>query len=321
MKTTLKFCLPLLGAVMLTACGGDSSDDNSGPSTVSYSGETGPATISSNNADSLSSSSEDVVVRAIESETASDDLDDFGSIGVSANTTDTDSAREALQAAVLTVIQSELANTVTAATTTINGDCGGTLVLNSSDSRAVFDFNNYCDDGGVINGSLILETSTSGSTTTLVMTYDDVRISEDGETVILTGTMTTRVNQNTGDLIGGEWNYVASVDGESITSNGSYTCSSNFACEYSQNLTGSNGTVYRINDLDVTDWGSYYDVSATFYHPDYGYMELEAENITSCSDGSIGSGEISLSDSSNELTIVFVGCGQEPSITLNGSSL
>ncbi len=53
-----------------------------------------------------------------------------------------------------------------------------------------------------------------------------------------------------------------------------------FNCEFSSDYIGNDGKTYRVSNVVVGgNESSGYNVSATFYHPDFGYLEIAANDI------------------------------------------
>lgn len=321
MNTSIKYVAPMAFAFVLSACGGGSSSSSSGGvEVIEYKGTTTPATLSSSNQGAFAQSSAEVVAKAIAGEDSSDALDNvpFGAVLSDADA----SQRDLAQKAVESVLDEALADLPVAGSQTINGDCGGSAKISGSEESATISYSNYCLGTGydeiIFDGKVIYDYSTSGSIDTTKVEYQNFSIQyEDGESYTLSGTMVSRYNNAEYYMVSSSWNYTIKENGQTGTYAGSMTCNSSYDCEYYDQVKGSDGSIYQVADLDVYDYGSYYSVEATFYHPDYGYVELSANNITLCEDGSVGSGSISLNDGTSTLVVTFNGCGADPVVALN----
>lgn len=324
MKAAMKYGAPVAFAFLLSACGGGSSSSGGGSGsieTIEYSGASTAASLSSSNKDAFASSSEEVVTKAITADSSGDALDNVGFAAVSSKGGSADQAKLAKQA-VDSVLEDVLAGVPVAATQSVAGDCGGSASYSGSESSATIAYSNFCIDvsGGtmVADGTVKYSYSTSGDIETSTVQYSNFSMTYGGETYTMTGTITDRYNMTEYYSEYSSWNYVVTQDGVSSQFSGSMTCTSYYSCEYYDQIKGSDGSVYQVSDLYVYDSGSYYTVEATFYHPEYGYVDLEASNITLCSDGSVASGTISLEDNSGTtITVTFNGCGSSPTVTLN----
>lgn len=310
--------LPILGFAFLTACGGGGSSSSDSADATKYNGSTSGAVISSTNSDGFSESSSDIVTMAIESYEAGDTI---GVLSVSEPTPSNEWVDAVQEMALSMYQQSQNPQALAINNQTVSGQCGGTATLNGSDTAATITYSSYNTCDGTISGVISMTRSTSGANTSVTIRYNNVTVTDYNSVMTLNGTSTVVYNTNSLVDVSGSSNLTISYNGETRQYSGSYTCDSRGYCTYRENLV-SNGEVYQTEDLEVSGNSSTgYDVSATFYDPDYGYVSLEANNVTLCEDG-ISSGTITLSDNSgNTLVIVYSGCGSDPSMTLNGSSL
>lgn len=315
-----------LAFVLLTACGGGgSSSSSSGSSTlVEYDGATTAATISDTNKSALAGSSSEVVTLAIESENSGDSLGNLP-VGIQAQSIDQDVLKKAKEL-VLSIDNAVLAGLPVGAESSVDGTCGGSASLSGDESNMTMVFSNFCinEDGYqmTFNGKANIKTSTNGSVKRLTITYTNFRMSGMGETFTISGTQVTEVNTATELETYSSWNVSVTANGETIRSAGSVTCTAEDVCSFTEQFEAQNGDTYQVKDLSVSgDSSSGYSVSATFYDPDFGYVELTASNIILCADGSIASGSITLTDEAgNVLSVTFNGCGQEATVDLNGAA-
>ncbi len=98
---------------------------------------------------------------------------------------------------------------------------------------------------------------------------------------------------------------------------------SDATCTYHSDFTGFDGRVYRIRNVTVSGDGSGgYTITATVYHPDYGYVTVTtAAPVTfNCSGGFPDSGTLVLSGSGGSTaTVDFIDCNQY-SVTYNSAT-
>jgi len=267
MKSWLAYYVKLLFVAVLTtslmACGGGGGGGGgtavTGPA---YTGSTTPAAVSSTNAEPLGKAATDAAVKSVSSEAATGSplLNSVSTSESSLPTTKLTNLSVKIARQVLAesqdVTKSQTQNSLLAAVITsdqLNQEmmtdvfCGGSITvpdntnMNSDTLDVTMTFNNLCYSEGlssqvVMNGSLrLIETGTS-----VTVIFDNLTIS---------------------------------VDGQSYTLDASSTCdSSGLNCTV--DFEGSDGTVYRMGDLNVNEDVAGFAVSGTFYHPDYGSVTL-----------------------------------------------
>lgn len=98
---------------------------------------------------------------------------------------------------------------------------------------------------------------------------------------------------------------------------------SDATCTYHSDFTGFDGRVYRIKNVTVTGDGTGgYDVTATVYHPDYGYVTVMTTDplFFDCTGGYPSAGTLVLTGSgSSTATVTFDSCSQY-SVTYNSTT-
>jgi len=190
----------------------------------------------------------------------------------------------------------ELGQTPTGAVYDVAGDCGGNAQVNYNEDFSQYrvNYNNYCTSG-----------------------YQNQPYTIDGY-----------LDSFGDDNLEGEWgynfDYTVSYLGETNRYRGTYRCNgNNYAnCSYSSNYEGRNGRSYRTENVNVSQNGNAYNVSARVYDQELGYLDYQASNLTLCEGGyGFSSGSISVTDSSggNVLTITFSGCTSF-TVTFQGSA-
>ena len=330
MNTTHSLTAAVLLSLLLSACGGGGggSSSSAGYEVIRYSGVEGAAEISEENQEALAAGAGEVVALAIDAEGSEDALSDVPiGIQIQDGNTQAEWARQAVER----VLSSGLVDLPVAASSSMEGDCGGSASISGSGSEAnsssVINYNNYCtsfgeDEGNIrFNGKVTVAVATVGERMTTTIRYENFRMTAAGESFSLSGVITTVTDGFV--LTESSWNYTMTVDGVTSSWAGSVECDAADNCEYRSQYEGSDGTVYQVADLDVSEGlDGEYSVEATFYHPDYGYVSLTASDIVLCADGSIGGGRIVLTDDgANTMTIDFNDCGGELVIELDGVAI
>ncbi len=262
-----KLCMVLGSVLLLVACGGGGGGGTS--STLSYSGSTAQATVTSANAD-------DLVLDAYQN----------GAIGGAAagSMTGVTPERgagtprglvlaESLGNAVERMdiaSQAPLNSAMKTATDTADGSCGGSMSYSVS----------YDDQNGDFSGTLSFSS----------FCEDEVKLSGD---VDFSGTM----NPGTGELSSFTMTtdgLTAEMCGDSFTAAGSIGVSrSGTTSTVTMDMKvrdGGTGKVYWAKDYQMTlTSGSTYsevEVSGRFYHPDYGYVDISTTTKLRIQEGS-----------------------------------
>ena len=182
------------------------------------------------------------------------------------------------------VLQSlELLNTPTGADASQICTGGGTASVESVSSATIVTYNN-CNLGGVTaTGTATIVSSSSGDTFTI--TYNNFRMTIDGEETVLNATI---------------------------------TCV-NLECTISSEFTDSSGKSYRVDNSSIAgNDSSGYSISATVYDSEYGDIEFTATAIKfDCSNGFPSSGSISINDGTTTALVTFDSCSSY-TITIDG---
>jgi hypothetical protein len=280
-------------AVGLTACssGGDGGGGG-GNVAPTYNGATAPAAVDATNAEAIGTTATEATAEAINSDTAS-----AGSpFGISV----TESPDLTIENKVAEIVkkladQTQLRDRPIAATFSYTelGDpnfCGGTFsvpdsVANSPTVPSSFTitFNNICFDAPndglnqmIMNGQIQYTSTSSGFTIRYI-------------------------------------NFTVTMDGRTETLNFTMTCDNFGGCSYSSDYVGDDGNTYRLENFSVTGSDSAgYNVSATFYHPEYGSVNVTTTSpvLFNCSpDPQPGSGTLSFAGANGTSgSITFDSC-------------
>ncbi|MAK91073.1 MAG: hypothetical protein CMI08_06220 [Oceanospirillaceae bacterium] len=311
---------------VLTACGGGGggggSSSGSDDDIVEYDGVTTPASFDTDNSSDFASSSSEIVSDLIESDESGADVGNLPTgILAAADSTAVKTVLDITAETVAGFEQSSLSMPV-AVDETVAGSCGGSVNYSGSENDFTITYNDYCEYSMTMNGTVDATSSTSGSTTRTTLRYNNLQYTYEGITETVNGTYVIESDSQSYELSYSSWNLTYTMNGETVRITGSMTCNSNYDCTYYDQFVGSDGTTYQVSDASVSSIDGQYSVEATFYHPEYGSVTLDASNISICSDGSIGSGSIVLTDDDGtELSVTFSGCGNEPTIVLDGVAL
>ncbi len=202
-------------------------------------------------------------------------------------------------------------------------NCGGSVSNSGSEHKLVLEYADYCLNLGegsmIFDGTVVVETNNSGGQETQKITYKNFSLTTNSETSVLNGVVTITWSADQSYATASSWNYTLTVNGERLRWTGSTSCISDGDCTISNHYVGEDGSVYQMTSVDMTQDGSFYELKAEFYHPEFGYVQLHARDIMLCDDDTIGSGTITLRDDNDMiLTITFNGCGAESTLNLAG---
>jgi hypothetical protein len=310
---------------LLTACGGSSdSDSNSlggNGSAITYSGVTTPATITSDNSEALAESGTAVT----KSLTARDNSAQLP-IGITSNTQSAQ-ASETIRNSIKQIRSNKDSSSLPIGITeeeTISGNCGGSATSTYTDTNFSSTFNNFCENGTTINGTI----SGSYTATTDSWTSNNITISVEGSTITFSGSGTCSYTDTA------EVETETCADNIQITENGitnnysfSETCiytvsTGAYDCTETEYLQADNGQTYQVDDSYVSgnNTNGWY-ASGTFYDPAHGSVDFYASNIQYCQNGNIESGTITITDDSdNTLLVTFVSCSEMTISLDNGTA-
>lgn len=297
----------LIGALTagVTACGGGSDSSSYG---VNYQGSTEAGSIN----ETSKASYQDAGVEVVVSYTGTDALGALpGAIETTnvASSDDIEAAKKA-QSLLGDIFKSKQA-VPTGASETDYGSCGGKVTYSGSNSSATATFSNYCDvetEYLTFNGKIDFSFSETSSTEKYVMTYRNFEMSDGEETITFNGRMVTSYNYNT-DEERFAIDATISYDGETVVVSMESICTMG-DCSFNVAMQGSNGLIYKLNDVEEMDG----ELSGTLFEPEYGYVSMEATNLTYCLDQDdsvqLSTGTIMLEDESGAvLEITVDGCG------------
>jgi len=251
--------LCIILTLSLVACGGGGGGGGTSVTGPAYTGSTTPATVSSSNVEPLGKAAADAASQTVSSEAATGSSL-FAVVVESENSIPTaETTRLTVEIArkALAEIQSGTQNSVAG------------MVITSDQLNQEMMSNEFC--GGSI--TVPDNTNFNGSTLDLTMTFNDLCYNDTiNPIVIMNGTMRlietdtsiTVIFSNLSLSVGG---------GQAYTINATSTCDlSGINCTV--DFEGSDGTTYRMGNLDVYEGPSGFDVSGTFYHPDYGSVTM-----------------------------------------------
>jgi hypothetical protein len=261
--------LGLVTVTGVTACGGGGGSGapaGGGGVSISYTGVTTAATITSSNAASISGAAVNGVTTSAESGGA---LIGVVSPGNAVGTTDTNSIVQTVKKLASQVVTPVAGNAaplgLAAGSNVIPGSCGGNVVVTASPSATTVTgtlvYNNYCEAGTVF------VSGTNNFTANVTVNGTGVTI----DSIMITTAPGARLSV-----------YVQRA-----------------------------GLVYWANNLDLTvnSQSSYDDVSvsATYYHPTYGYVTLTTPYLhIMAGDLYPSSGSLLLTDTANRRALISV---------------
>ncbi len=264
MKQLLSLVLTFALVLQLNACGGGGGGSADDSSSLTYSGLTSAAAVDETNAETLAlgayfGQQQGMTVGLMSVETPADSSS-LSAQSISAT------LRRTLRRERL-VPQSSNLSVQTAATqrptTSYAGPCGGRLVSNMEvdtdrlSFKDFFEFQDYCDNGLVINGGASVTgtfLNSAGDLGTVHMSFHSLKVGRDSSSNTLDGQL--------------QINFASAQYAETLTMN---------------MLLGDDGTgqVFRYeNFFSGLNYGSGYveeTVSGRYYHPDFGYVNLETE--------------------------------------------
>lgn len=317
-----KAFLPLaFSSLMLAGCGGGSSSSDS-VERIDYSGTNSAAVLTNGNAETFAASSSEILASRVKYN--SDDLDIPIGIQVSgaADSAAVDSAIEALTSTVQSVSVTDSSLPVGVSfSESINGSCGGSMKVSGSgdenNASGTITFNNYCEDGAIINGKISVDARTTATQEIENLKFSSLTVRRGSETITMSGYIES---QEARDSSGASVFYIsvkANYNGREAMVAGREVCTSYGNCTESDYIKSAAGDVYRLDDFSVYQDGNLLDVNGEFYHPTLGFVGINGNDLAVC-DGSFSSGTIVLRDATQVLTIEFSSCGQ---YTTNLSSL
>jgi hypothetical protein len=177
--------------------------------------------------------------------------------------------------------------------------------------NAVVDYSSFCDGGGTATLVWPDQQQESGTGS---FTYTECMVA--GFTINGTAIFTWTNNFE-------QFTYVFDLtysDGTNTYElNGAMECTA-AGCSYFEDFS-SNGVDYRVSDVSVTGNNETgYDIAATVYVGDLGYVTMTAEDIVICDNGNIQSGTVYVTDSSDTvvLQIDFPGDCVTMTVTYDG---
>ncbi len=247
------FALIML-CLLFIACGG-SGDSGSSSGGSSYSGSTDRAVITSENSGTL-------INESFQGAMTSDSMMPFASLTPESQQSAKGSGPLGLQSAFSTslaqavdasggVISGQRATT-SSATSTINGDCGGTATYTISADQSTGVFSGRFSYSGFCNGGITL----SGSAT-FTGRYDSAAKTFDYFTFTFSNLTTT-------------------AEGQTSSISGSLECdfTGTDIVITADLVVASSGQICWLNDYTIQIIGNEMEISGRFYHPVYGYIDF-----------------------------------------------
>ena len=270
------FCGMLGVTALLVACGGGGGG---GSTALSYTGNTDPVVISGANAQAVGVSVTDNAAEAIDAETINNN-NPFGA-SLNLNNGNSPLARKISEISRQLLADPQSNNLPIGATlsytelnTEIGGSyfCGGSVsitdaLFNGSSQNGTMTFNSLCFDIGYIDSTQTGSLYMNGSIT-----------------ISVSGTKETTSYSN----------FTVTYQGETFTFSGTEVCSTVSPYDCSTLYVGGDGNTYMASGVNVygDDTSGYY-VSATFFHPTYGSIDVSTSvPVTFCGTGRPNGGTI-----------------------------
>lgn len=255
--------------------GGDSDSDGGGSNGSLTDTEFNPAAMTiSSEADVRVSSEASVQAsnRSISNENALNNLP----IGAEIASPELPELVEDLGLEIISLVMSPVA-----ASETISGSCGGSVVVDpSEDGREIkLTFRDYCEQSG-------------------------------SDSIVYNGYIDYDFRDEAGDSFTADYDFTTIYLGVTSQTVGSIDCTPS-GCTYSDVFAGTNGKNYRIEDVSVVESDATYSVSAKVFDEDAGYVTFTSSGLSLCSSGTgFSSGQIQVTDSTGSavLQIDFSGC-------------
>lgn len=275
MKSKSVLTMIAVSSLVLGACsnGGGSDDVDEG---IVYTGSKSPATVTGANAANLAIAGTGGATQAI----AADSANNANPLTPKGATTGSN-----LAATVIAQLQTAAAaQAKTAAQPLAICDAGSAeLDQNGNGTQGSIVFSNCLVTGGngaVLNGTVTFKATVSGTTVTAL----DLRLV----------------------------NFTVTYQGESHTVNMTVACSgAPLSCDVFSDFVGLDGKIYRVElTLVVNTVGSSFAVDAVVYHPDHGYVTIDASiSYDDCPGGVPQAGSIALTGvAASSAAVVFNDC-------------
>lgn len=151
-----------------------------------------------------------------------------------------------------------------------------------------------CDSGSV--------TVSTNNSTSATVTYNNCTYNEGGYSTTFNGSASFTSSSDGSFTY--DYDITATYGGQTYSVTGTFSCDSQGNCNYSDEFS-ANGVSYRIENATVTSSYNGYDVSFRIYHDEFGYIDVEGNDLVQCSDGGFSDGEITVTDGSGS-DVLFI---------------
>lgn len=272
---------------LLAMLGCSSGGGDAGVSVPLYSGNTAPAAITLADAEELARRSTEGVNEAVNL-TATGEGIPFA--------VEMRSGTDALARQVR-----DIAVQVLDGTTSLNLPTG--LLLTHTDLNAQTGTNDFC------GGSVTVPDNIDQTTTlNFSMTFTSLCFNDGISALVMNGTL---VFAETASNISITFtNFSVNIDGTQETFSGTFSCDTTMSnCTISTDFAGSDGQIYRLTNVAITDTGSGFDINANFFHHELGLVSISTN-------GFITHGGCGIYPSSGEILISGTG-GSQMTVTFN----
>lgn len=222
-----------------------------------------------------------------------------------------------------------------------SGTVSYSLDLNENTGNGTFNmtFNNCREDWGVgdhdiTNGSIKATFNSTNEELNIKMEFNNYEITEylDNESYAykLSGSYNFTIHGNFNiakdsiDLDNlnytANWDISGTEDDIPFAYKGNMICTDS-GCKLATDIKSTDGKTYRVKDLTVTtnSWGDLKRVTATIYHPDFGFYEYTADIDWMCDfdETSPFVGEATITSGDNSFKYISTDCDEEPTFQFN----
>ena len=279
----------LLSSLTLVGCS-SGGGDSSAAAIPTYSGSTLAAAITSANSESVSRGATEAVKEAVNLRSTGEGIP-FAPIGIETDSSSATMARK-LKDIATEVLQASAPPELPAA-----------AVFTSDQLNAQSGTGQFC------GGSVIMPDNLDPSTTmNFAMTFNSLCYDDGIMPMIMNGILTFTQTETSFSI--GFTNFSVIIDGKQESFTGTFTCDASLSgCAISTDFAGSDGNIYRINNVDINgDDLAGYTVSADYYHHDFGMVSITTTAAVSYGNCGIypHDGAITLSGASgSSLSVTF----------------
>lgn len=231
---------------------GCSSGGDAGVAAPLYSGNTTPAAITLDNAESMGRGATEAVNETVNMTVAGEALP---------FTVEINASNDALPRTVTDIATRVLQNTVTL-------DLPTAFILTAADLNQQNSTNEFC--GGSVTYPDNVDPEASRNFT---ISFNQLCFNDGVTALVMNGTLvfTETASAITISFLG----FSVDINGRQESFNGTFTCSASLSnCFISTDFIASDGNIYRVADVSVSNTGAGYNIGAMFYHHELGQVSI-----------------------------------------------